>query len=101
MVLAANLSSMHDEACVPEPRTFRTDRPWSQYLLWGRGVHLCFGDRINYALLPAMLLPLLALPGLRRASGSAGQIDTFVEGKETLYPRHFVVEWDRPSTSSV
>jgi cytochrome P450 len=95
MVLAANLSSMHDEAVVPEPRAFRADRPWAEYLLWGRGVHLCFGDRINYALLPAMLMPLLALPGLRRASGSAGQIDTCVDGKETPYPRHFVVAWDR------
>ena len=40
---------MHDEAVVPSPRVFRTDRPWGQYLLWGRGVHLCFGDHINRA----------------------------------------------------
>jgi cytochrome P450 len=93
MVLAANLSSMHDEAVVPRPRHWRTDREWSQYLLWGRGVHLCFGDRINQALLPAMLLPLLALPGLRRAAGDAGRIDTRVDGVDTPFPRHFTLEW--------
>ena len=94
MVLAANLSSMHDEAVVPHPREFCTDRPWEQYLLWGRGLHLCFGDRINHMFLPAMLMPLLARPGLRRVGGSAGQIDTHVDGVETPFPRHFLVEWD-------
>lgn len=102
MVLAANLSSMHDEAAVPNPGDFLTDRPWSQYLLWGRHVHLCFGDRINHALLPALLTPLLALPGLRRAPGDAGQIDGHIGGMtgdmrevhDTPYPRHFVLEWD-------
>ncbi|QMW21750.1 cytochrome P450 [Sandaracinobacteroides saxicola] len=94
MLLAANLSSMHDESVVPDPRAFRTDRPWSSYLLWGRGTHLCFGDRINAALLPAMLLPLLALPNLRRAPGAAGRIDGTYEGHDTPFPRHFVLEWD-------
>ena len=93
MVLAANLSSMHDESVVPCPRQWRTDRAWSQYLLWGRGVHLCFGNRINQVLLPAMLMPLLALPGLRRAAGDAGQIDTRVDGADTPFPRHFTLEW--------
>jgi cytochrome P450 len=93
MVLAANLSSMHDEAAVQHPHKWRTDRSWGQYLLWGRGVHLCFGDRINHALLPAMLMPLLALPRLRRAAGNAGQIDMRLDGLETPFPRHFIVEW--------
>lgn len=94
MLLAANLSMMHDEAVVPSPRVFRTDRPWGQYLLWGRGLHLCFGDHINRAALPAMMMPLLRLPGLRRSPGSAGQIDGRINGRDTPFPRHFSVEWD-------
>ena len=94
MVLAASLSAMHDEAVVPAPSEFRTDRPWAHYQLWGQGVHLCFGDRINQALLPAMLMPLLAQPGLRRAAGSAGQPDGHFDGHDTPFPRHFVLEWN-------
>jgi cytochrome P450 len=78
MVLAANLSAMFDEAVVPEPTRFRAGRPWETYALWGEGLHLCWGDRINTAILPAMLTPLLAKPGLKALSAP-----------DLPFPRHF------------
>jgi cytochrome P450 len=90
MVLASNLSAMFDPLKIESPESFRTDRPWGDYILWGYGLHGCFGAYINRAVLPAILKPLVTRPRLRRAAGDAGQIDT----GGTLFPKHFVVEWD-------
>jgi cytochrome P450 len=90
MVLASNLSAMFDPLKIEAPESFRTDRPWGEYMLWGYGMHTCFGAYINRAVMPAILKPLLAKPGLRRAAGNAGRIDT----GGTPFPQHFSVEWD-------
>ncbi|PNE12690.1 MAG: cytochrome [Beijerinckiaceae bacterium] len=90
MVLAANLSAMFDPLKIEAPESFRTDRPWGDYMLWGYGLHGCFGAYINAAVLPAILKPLVMKPGLRRAAGEAGQIATGGTG----FPQHFVVEWE-------
>jgi len=90
MVLAANLSAMFDPLKIERPNEFRVDRPWGEYILWGYGLHTCFGAYINRAVIPAILRPVLARPKLRRAAGSAGQID----GGGTPFPQHFVVESD-------
>ena len=58
MVLAANLSAMFDPLKIEAPESFRTDRPWGEYILWGYGMHGCFGAYINRAVLPAILKPL-------------------------------------------
>jgi cytochrome P450 len=89
MVMAANLSAMFDPLKIESPESFRTDRAWGEYMLWGYGMHTCFGAHINRAVMPAILKPLLAKPGLRRAAGPAGQID----GGGTPFPQHFCVEW--------
>jgi cytochrome P450 len=93
MVLASNLSAMFDPLKIEAPESFRTDRPWGEYMLWGYGLHACFGAHINRAVLPAILKPLVTRPGLRRAAGAAGQIDT----GGTQFPKHFVVEWEASS----
>jgi cytochrome P450 len=85
MVLASNMSAMFDEAVVPEPARFLAGRPWNVYALWGEGLHLCWGDRINKAILPAMLLPLLAKPGLRQLAAP--------DGEGTPFPRHYRLGW--------
>lgn len=90
MVFAANFSAMFDPLQLPTPDAFRTDRPWAHYILWGYGLHTCFGDHINRAMIPGLLKPLLKKNNLRRKGGKAGQIDT--EG--TPFPVHFVVEFD-------
>ena len=90
MVFASNYSAMFDRRGVPAPNEFRTDRPWETYIHWGSGMHRCFGDAINRAVIPAMLKPLLAQENLRRAPGNIGRIDT----GGTAFPQHFVVEFD-------
>lgn len=90
MVLAANLSAMFDPLKLASPAAFRTDRPWDDYILWGDGLHTCFGAQVNHALIPTILKPLLAKPGLRRAVGPASRIDS----GGTPFPVHFVVEFD-------
>jgi cytochrome P450 len=75
---------------IPDPGEFRTDRPWGQYIIWGYGMHTCFGAAINQAIIPAILKPLLARTNLRRAPGAAGQIDM----GGTPHPQHFHLEFD-------
>jgi cytochrome P450 len=91
MVLAATLSAMFDPLKVEAPESFRTDRPWGEYILWGYGMHTCFGAHINRAVMPAILKPLLAKPGLRRGTGDTGRID----GGGTPFPQHFWIEWNQ------
>ena len=90
LVMASNLSAMFDDQALPSPRAFRTDRPWDAYMLWGFGMHTCFGDHLNRTTLPALLKPLLARPGLRRAAGALGQIDN----AGTPFPVHMHVTFD-------
>jgi cytochrome P450 len=90
MVMASNLSAMFDPLVVPAPNSFRVDRPWETYMLWGYGLHTCFGAHLNRATLPTMLKPLLAKSGLRRAAGAAGQIDK----GDKPFPVHFHLEFD-------
>jgi len=58
-------------------------------MLWGYGLHSCFGAHLNRAVLPAVLMPLLARLDLRRAEGSAGRINE--EG--TPFPVHLNLEF--------
>lgn len=86
MVLASNLSAMFDPERVPRPRRFIVPRPWASYILWGEGLHRCWGDWINRSILPAMLTPLLARPGLR----ALGPPD----GGGTPFPKSYRLAWD-------
>jgi len=90
IVMASNLSAMFDPLAIPNATAFRIDRPWETYMLWGYGMHACFGAHINRAVLPALLKPLLAAPNLRRAEGARGQIDK----AGTPFPQHFHLEFD-------
>jgi cytochrome P450 len=86
LVMAANLSAMFDPLEVPDAASFRADRPWETYILWGYGMHRCFGAHINRAVIPAILKPLLARSSLRPTSAG---IDT----GGTPFPVHFEVEF--------
>jgi cytochrome P450 len=90
MVFAANLSAMFDRLKLDSPDSFRFDRPWDDYILWGDGLHACFGAYINVVLIPAILKPLLKQQGLRRANGTAGRIDT----QGTPFPVHLSLTFD-------
>jgi len=73
-VFAATLSAMHDERAIEQPDAFRIDRPWSDYMLFGHGMHTCYGQQIVRAQLPAMAQALLEGPRLQRARGGAGKL---------------------------
>jgi cytochrome P450 len=90
MVLAANLSAMFDPMKLDSPSEFRTDRAADDYILWGYGLHTCFGEHINRAMIPAILKPLLKTTGLRRAEGKQGVVDT----AGTPFPAHLILEFD-------
>ncbi len=90
MVFAATLSAMFDPLAIPHPGRFCIDRPWETYIIWGYGMHTCFGAAINRVVIPAILKPLLRQKTLRRAPGAAGQIDT----GGTPHPQHFHLEFD-------
>ncbi len=90
MVFAVTLSAMFDRREIADPDRFRLDRRFEDYIIWGTGLHTCFGATINAAVIPAILKPLLARPGLRRAGGAAGQVDT----GGTPFPQHFEVVFD-------
>lgn len=90
MILAVTQSAMFDPAQVPSPGSFRIDREWDEYVLWGYGLHSCFGAHLNRVTIPSILKPLLQRPNLRRAEGAVGQIDS----AGTPFPAHFTVEFD-------
>ncbi len=90
MVFAANFSACFDRFEIRAPNSFLIDRPWEDYIIWGYGMHTCFGATINKAVIPAVLKPLLRQRNLRRAPGPAGQIDTGT----SAFPQHFHLEFD-------
>ncbi|HEY2010021.1 MAG TPA: cytochrome P450 [Rhizomicrobium sp.] len=90
MVLAFNFSAMFDRLKVEHPEVFSIDRPWDNYILWGDGLHTCFGSHINQVTIPGMLKPLLRKKNLRRAAGLPGKIDC----GGTPFPVHMWVEFD-------
>lgn len=73
-VAVAFSSAMMDARRVADPGCFRTDRPTSDYLHFGHGLHTCFGLYINQMLIPLILKPLLQCAQLRRAPGPAGHL---------------------------
>ena len=66
-VFAATLSAMHDERAVPDPEEFKVDRPYSDYMLFGYGLHTCYGQQIVKNQLPALMTALLEGPTIKRA----------------------------------
>jgi len=73
-ILIGTQSAMFDHRVVSSPGKFRIDRPWSDYLHFGHGLHTCFGRDINRVHLPALATALLEGPPIEREPGSAGQL---------------------------
>jgi len=70
-VLIGFASAMRDATRVADPETFNPDRPAADYMHFGYGLHRCFGEQINRAVLPVVFERLLRR-GVRRARGTAG-----------------------------
>ncbi len=73
-VFAATLSAMHDPEAIDKPEEFRVDRPWSDYMLFGHGLHTCYGQQIVRAQMPALATALLEGPQIKRARGDEGKL---------------------------
>ncbi|MGH9225035.1 MAG: hypothetical protein ACRD2W_14945 [Acidimicrobiales bacterium] len=73
-ILAATASAMMDEHGVAAPHEFRVNRPATDYLHFGYGLHECAGGPITRAVLPAVAGALLRHGPLRRAPGRAGRL---------------------------
>ena len=90
MVFGMTLSAAFDQLDLPAPGQFRTDRPGSAYMTWGYGMHNCFGEAINKAVIPAILKPVLKLKNLRYADGASG-----IDGAGTPFPVHMHLAFDK------
>jgi cytochrome P450 len=88
-VFAATLSAMHDPAAIDEPEAFRVDRPWSDYMLFGHGLHTCYGQQIVRNQLPALATALLEGPRIKRARGGDGDMKW-----DGAFPSAFSVRFD-------
>ena len=73
-IYCATLSAMHDERAIDSPEDFRVDRPWSDYMLFGHGMHTCYGQQIVRHQLPAMMTALLESKPIERAGGKDGKL---------------------------
>lgn len=67
------MPAMFDSAAIPFPYQFRTDRTTRDSLVFGRGVHACFGYQFARDVLIAILKPIFAR-GFQRARGRAGKL---------------------------
>jgi len=88
-VLASTQSAMFDSRQVAQPRSFDPHRAAEDYLVFGYGQHWCLGAFIAIAQITQTFKALLRKPGLRRARGRAGKLQTI-----TVYPAHLAVDFD-------
>ncbi len=88
-VFAALQSAMMDDRALQHPREFRTDRPAYDNLLFGYGLHTCFGRYINAVQIPLIVKAILVKRGLRRVPGAEGTLL-----KSNLFPSSLVVEFE-------
>ena len=93
-VLASTQSAMFDERFVDAPCEFRVGRPEYMSMMWGYGIHTCFGQYINRVQIPGILKPLLCRKNLRRAPGDAGQL-----GYTGPFPTRLGVEFDAAASA--
>jgi cytochrome P450 len=90
-LLAGTQSAMFDERRVIRPNEFNPNRPASNFMLFGYGLHWCLGAFIAEVQITQTLKALLLTKGLRRAPGKAGQLHLLGP-----FPEHLVVEFADP-----
>lgn len=73
-VFALTSSAMLDKRKFPHPKEIRGDRPMMDYLYFGLGLHKCYGEHINYVVIPEMIAAILRMDSLKPAKGKAGKI---------------------------
>jgi cytochrome P450 len=67
IVFACTWSAMFDDRVVPDPQSFRVDRPAYHYLHFATGEHACFGRYISQVQITQIVKPILRLRSLALA----------------------------------
>ncbi len=102
MTLAVGTASaLRDPALYPDPDNYNAARqagsPDPQFpdadLVFGMGMHDCIGRHVATTVLTAMFAELLKQPGLRRANGKAGKLQSIGP-----FPTRLTLEFDTPAT---
>jgi cytochrome P450 len=88
-ILPGSFSAMFDERHVKNPFTFDPDRPATDSLVFGSGLHWCVGFFIATAQVTQTFKALLVQNGLRVAKGTDGQMQRL-----GVFPEHMIVEFD-------
>lgn len=73
-VMVATQSAMWDEREIKKAKRFDINRPDSNYMHFGYGIHTCFGYHINHVQIPLILMSILKKGTVTRAPGKAGEI---------------------------
>jgi cytochrome P450 len=73
-VYAAALPAMFDPRTFDDPHSFRHDRRPAADLLFGYGMHACFGRYVNLVSIPELVMALLRCGRVRRAPGAEGRM---------------------------
>jgi len=89
VLLVSTQSAMFDERRVANPWAFDPDRPPTDYMLFGHGLHWCLGAFIAEAQITQTLKQLVARKNLRRAKGPSGKLQHLGS-----FPQHLMVEFD-------
>lgn len=61
-IFAFTSSAMMDPRRWKHPKQVRADRPLMDYLYFGLGLHKCYGEHVNYILMPEMMAGILRHP---------------------------------------
>lgn len=80
-VYAMTQAAMFDPGVFPKPKAILADRPLKNYLHFGYGLHVCYGNYINWVIIPEMINALLQ----RKAFQPVGELT-----KEGPFPDHWV-----------
>jgi cytochrome P450 len=88
-LIAATESAMFDSRRVVRPRSFNPDRPRTDYMLFGHGLHWCVGAYIAEAQITQAFKALLVQKRLRPADGRNGKLKTLGP-----FPWHLSVKYD-------
>jgi cytochrome P450 len=89
-VVASTQSAMFDRRRVNSSYRFDPNRSRGDYMLFGSGMHACFGAALAEAQIPQTVKVLLQQKNLRRANGAPGKLV-----REGPFPAHLMVEFDR------
>ncbi len=99
LLLVSTMSAMRDKRAVPSPRRFwpgRVDANSNAVgtdLMFGDGSHHCLGKYLAIEQITEMFMALLVQPGLTRAKGKAGRLQSIGP-----YPRNLVMTFGTPTS---